>query len=171
MPAIINSAPDCVTHGAGSESARVDDSADFILQNNFQDCAGFGTFMPGSTYGEEGTGAETVYMILTWLGIVVMVAVLVAWVLYENRRLIAAVAGYGGPTSPAGGPRAPARRSGRHGKMINNGSSKRQIEFLPLQTHKKSFELAMLAISILCAIVVLVIVLFTNIGTEFRPTV
>ena len=60
--------------------------------------------MPGSTYGDEGTGAETVYMILTWLGIVVMVAVLVAWVLYENRQLVAAVAGYGGPTSPAGGP-------------------------------------------------------------------
>ena len=28
----------------------------------------------------------------------------------------------------------------------------------------------MLAISILCVIIVLVIVLFTNIGTEFRPT-
>ena len=55
--------------------------------------------------------------------------------------------------------------------MIHNGSSKRQIEFLPLQTHKRSFELAMLALSILCVIVVLVIVLFTNIGTEFRPTV
>jgi hypothetical protein len=55
--------------------------------------------------------------------------------------------------------------------MINNGSSKRQIEFLPLQTHKKSFEMAVVAISILCAIVVLVIVLFTNIGNEFRPTV
>ena len=54
--------------------------------------------------------------------------------------------------------------------MIDSGSSKRQIEFLPLQTHKKSFELAMLALSILCAIVVLVIVLFTNIGNEFRPT-
>jgi hypothetical protein len=54
--------------------------------------------------------------------------------------------------------------------MINNGSSKRQIEFLPLQTHVKGFELAMLAISILCVIVVLVIVLFTNIGNEFRPT-
>jgi hypothetical protein len=54
--------------------------------------------------------------------------------------------------------------------MINNGSNKRQIEFLPLQTHKKSFEYAVLAISILCAIVVLVIVLFTNIGNEFRPT-
>ena len=54
--------------------------------------------------------------------------------------------------------------------MTNNGSSKRQIEFPPLQTHVKSFELAMLAISILCAIIVLVIVLFTNIGTEFRPS-
>jgi hypothetical protein len=54
--------------------------------------------------------------------------------------------------------------------MINNGSGRRQVEFLPLQTHVKGFELAMLAISILCAIVVLVIVLFTNIGTEFRPT-
>ena len=29
----------------------------------------------------------------------------------------------------------------------------------------------MIAISIICAIVVLVIVLFTNIGNEFRPTV
>ena len=54
--------------------------------------------------------------------------------------------------------------------MINNESGKRQVEFLPLQTHVKGFEIAMLAISILCAIVILVIVLFTNIGTEFRPT-
>jgi hypothetical protein len=54
--------------------------------------------------------------------------------------------------------------------MIHNGSSKRQISFLPMQTHVKGFELAVLAISILCAIVILVIVLFTNIGTEFRPT-
>jgi hypothetical protein len=54
--------------------------------------------------------------------------------------------------------------------MINNGSGRKQIEFLPLQTHKKSFEYAVLAISFLCAIVVLVIVLFTNIGNEFRPT-
>jgi hypothetical protein len=54
--------------------------------------------------------------------------------------------------------------------MINNGKRRKQIEFLPLQTHLKSFEYAMLAISILCAIVVLVIVLFTNIGNEFRPS-
>ena len=103
MPGIINSAPDCITHAAGSESARVDDTADFILQNNFQDCAGFGTFMPGSTYGEDGSGAESLYMILTWVGIVVMLVVLVAWVLYENRRLIQAVAEYGGHRAPMSG--------------------------------------------------------------------
>jgi hypothetical protein len=86
MPLIIDSSPSCVTNNEGAEPA--DDSADFILQANYEDCAGFGTFMPGSTYGEEGSGAETAYMILTWLGIVVTVLVLVAWVVYENRRLI-----------------------------------------------------------------------------------
>ena len=55
--------------------------------------------------------------------------------------------------------------------MIDNGSSRHQIEFPPKQTHVKSFEMAMLVISILCAIIVIVIVLFTNIGNEFRPTV
>jgi hypothetical protein len=86
MPAIIDSSPSCVTNNEGAEPA--DDSADFILQANYEECAGFGTFMPGSTYGEEGAGAETAYMILVWLGIVVTVLVLVAWVVYENRRLI-----------------------------------------------------------------------------------
>ena len=47
----------------------------------------------------------------------------------------------------------------------------RQIEFPPQQTHSRTFEMAMLAISILCVIVVLIIVLATNIGDEFRPTV
>jgi hypothetical protein len=51
-----------------------------------------------------------------------------------------------------------------------NGNNRRQIEFPPLQTHSKGFERAMLAISILLAILVLVIVLFTSIGNEFRPT-
>ena|SRR5215217_4900770 len=91
MPAIIDSAPDCVTHVEGAKPA--DDAADFILQANFQDCAGFGTFMPGSTYGDGGTGAATSYMVLTWIGIAVMVIVFVAWVLYENRRLVAFAAG------------------------------------------------------------------------------
>jgi hypothetical protein len=54
--------------------------------------------------------------------------------------------------------------------VIDNGNGKRQIEFAPLQTHVKSFETAMLAISIICMIIVLVIVLFTDIGNGFRPT-
>ena len=48
---------------------------------------------------------------------------------------------------------------------------KRYVDFPPLQTHSKKFEVTMIALSIICMIVVLVIVLFTNIGTEFRPTV
>ena len=54
--------------------------------------------------------------------------------------------------------------------MIDNGSGRKQIRFLPEQTHLRSFEMAMLAISILCVIVVLVIVLATDIGNTFRPT-
>jgi hypothetical protein len=54
--------------------------------------------------------------------------------------------------------------------MIDNGRSRRQIEFPEKQTHVKSFEMAMLAISILCVIIVLVIVLLTNLGNEFRPS-
>ena len=46
-----------------------------------------------------------------------------------------------------------------------------QIEFPPLQTHKKSFEVAMIVISIICVIIVLVILLGTSLGNEFRPTV
>jgi hypothetical protein len=47
----------------------------------------------------------------------------------------------------------------------------RQVEFPPLQTHSKTFERVMLILSIICVIVVLVIVLATDIGNEFRPTV
>jgi hypothetical protein len=47
----------------------------------------------------------------------------------------------------------------------------RYPKFPPLQTHSKKFELVMLGLSIACMIVVLVIILFTNIGTEFRPKV
>lgn len=85
MPAVINSAPDCVTHVEGYSA---DDAADFVIGDNFQDCAGFMTFGPGSTYGPEGVGADTAYMVLTWVGIAFMLFVLIAWTLYENRRLI-----------------------------------------------------------------------------------
>src|SRR4029450_4884166 len=87
MPAIIDSAPDCVQHGPGAPPAS--DSGDFILQEPYKDCAGFMTFGPGSTYGPEGEAANTAYMVLTWIGIAVMVAVLIAWILYENRGLVA----------------------------------------------------------------------------------
>jgi branched-subunit amino acid ABC-type transport system permease component len=48
---------------------------------------------------------------------------------------------------------------------------RRQVEFPPLQTHVKGFELAMIAVSIICIIIVLIVLLATNIGNEFRPTV
>jgi hypothetical protein len=105
MPGIIDSSPSCVVSNEAAEPA--DDSADFILQANYEDCAGFGTFMPGSTYGEDGSGAETAYMILTWLGIVVTLAVLLAWVLYENRQLVGHVARLGRRDPTAGPPPQP----------------------------------------------------------------
>jgi hypothetical protein len=55
--------------------------------------------------------------------------------------------------------------------VVNDGGSRHQIEFPPKQTHVKGFEMALLAISILCVIIVLVVVLFTSIGNEFRPTI
>jgi hypothetical protein len=85
VPAIIDSAPDCIIHINGARPA--DDSADFILQAAYLKCQGIMTFGPGSTYGEDGTGAAGSYMVLTWIGIIVMVAVIVAWVMYEDRRL------------------------------------------------------------------------------------
>jgi hypothetical protein len=47
----------------------------------------------------------------------------------------------------------------------------KQIKFPPKQTHVRGFEMGMLVISIICVVVVLIIVLGTNIGDEFRPTV
>jgi hypothetical protein len=86
MPGIIDSAPECVAHVKGALPA--DDSADFIIQKAYEKCAGIMTFGPGSTYGDGGASANTAYYVLTVIGIVVMIAVLVAWVVYENRRLL-----------------------------------------------------------------------------------
>jgi hypothetical protein len=85
MPAIIDSAPDCIIHISGAKPA--DDSADFILQAAYLKCQGFATFGPGTTYGEGGSSATTAYYVLTWLGIVVTILVIVFWVLAEDRRL------------------------------------------------------------------------------------
>jgi hypothetical protein len=48
---------------------------------------------------------------------------------------------------------------------------RRQLEFPRQQTHSRGFEAFMVGLSILCVIVVVIIVLFTSIGNEFRPTV
>ncbi len=85
MPGIINSAPDCVTNVA---EANADDMADFILQANYQDCAGFMTFGPGSTFGDEGAAAATSYYVLIGIGGVVMVAAFLLWIVAENRELV-----------------------------------------------------------------------------------
>jgi hypothetical protein len=99
MPAIIDSAPDCVISeevdgtNEASVTANGEDSLDFVVGNNYlseeQPCAGFMTFGPGSTYGEEGVGAEGGYMALTWIGIAVMVLALLLWMYFENKRLVA----------------------------------------------------------------------------------
>ena len=90
MPAIIDSAPSCIAHVAGAKPA--DDSADFVLQAAYEKCAGIMTFGPGTTYGDGGTGAATSYYVVTGIGIAFMVVVLVAWVVFENRRLVGHVA-------------------------------------------------------------------------------
>jgi hypothetical protein len=90
MPAIIDSAPSCITHNTGAVPA--DDSSDFILQANYENCAGIMTFGPGTVYGEGGGGANGAYYALTYIGIFVTIAVLIGWIVYENRRLIRYVA-------------------------------------------------------------------------------
>jgi hypothetical protein len=85
MPAIIDSAPDCIQNVSGAQPP--DDAADFIIQKAYENCAGIMTFGPGSTYGDEGAAANTAYYVVTVIGIVVMVAVLIYWVYWENRRL------------------------------------------------------------------------------------
>jgi len=100
MPGVIDSSPSCVVSNEVAEPA--DDSVDFILQANYEDCAGFMTFGPGSTYGDEGAAADTVYYILTVLGIVVTILALLAWVVYENRQLVSHVTRFKA-TGPAGG--------------------------------------------------------------------
>jgi hypothetical protein len=85
VPAIIDSAPDCIVHISGAKPP--DDSADFILQAAYLKCQGIMTFGPGTTYGDGGASASTSYYVLTWIGIIVMIVVIVAWVLYEDRRL------------------------------------------------------------------------------------
>ncbi len=107
MPAIIDSAPNCIQHGGGATPAS--DVADFIVGARYEQCAGFMTFGPGSTYGDGGQAATTAYYTLTWIGIVVTVLVLIGWIVYENRRLIA----YAATRSHGGSEPAASAEAGR----------------------------------------------------------
>jgi hypothetical protein len=93
MPAVIDSSPECVnqTEGYVEDFEGDVDEVDFILQADYADCAGIMTFGPGTVYGESG--AETSYYILTWIGIAFMVVALIAWIVFENRHLLAYAAG------------------------------------------------------------------------------
>ena len=53
----------------------------------FKDCADFFTFGHGSTYGTLASDVNSSYWILTILGILVMLAFLVMWVVMEDRKL------------------------------------------------------------------------------------
>ena len=82
MPGIIDSAPDCVTSVDGAIPA--DDSADFIIQAAYEKCAGHHDLRPGQHLRRGAAPPRRrSYYILTWIGIIVMVAVLVAWVMYR----------------------------------------------------------------------------------------
>ena len=53
MPAIIDSAPDCIVHKEGANRRRL---GRLHLQAATPECQGIMTFGPGSTYGEDGVG-------------------------------------------------------------------------------------------------------------------
>ena len=48
-------------------------------------------------------------------------------------------------------------------------ASGKQIEFPKEQTHVKAFEIGMIVFSLICVVIVLIVVLATDIGNEFRP--
>jgi hypothetical protein len=53
--------------------------------------------------------------------------------------------------------------------MADDRYQTKQVEFPPMRTHSRKFEAALIAVCIACVIIVLVIVLGTSLGDEFRP--
>ena len=101
MPAIIDSAPDCVVSEQvdGTDEASVtangEDSPTARGNNYFSEetpCSGFMTFGPGSM-GKRARAPTAPTWPPTWIGIAVMVVVLIMWMFLENRRLVHYVKG------------------------------------------------------------------------------
>jgi hypothetical protein len=102
----IDTVPGCVQHGVAAADGTV---------KPFEHCAAFYTFASNNTFDAHTTssfwlGASTGTLILVWLGIIVMVASLVAWVVTEDARLLAQArrlrAAQRGPTPPPASPAA-----------------------------------------------------------------
>ena len=149
----------------GREATRVDDSADFILQANYTGLRRDHDLRArhGLRAGRQ-SAANGAYYALTWIGIFVTIAVLVGWVVYENRRLVSYAAG---PRSAVSRAKQPSAAEGANAEM--NG---KQIEFPPKQTHVKVVRVRDARDLIICVIIVLIIVLGTeHRGSKFRPTV
>jgi hypothetical protein len=73
-----DTAPGCIQQGvAGSEG----------VYKPYEKCADYFTFGPGSTFGTATDGVSTSYWILTIIGILVMIAAFVAWVMTEDRKV------------------------------------------------------------------------------------
>jgi lipoprotein signal peptidase len=72
-----NTAPGCV-HDAGPAAGVYDP---------YKNCADFFTFAHGSKYGTLASGVNTTYWIVVVVGIIVMTAAIVAWVVSEDRKL------------------------------------------------------------------------------------
>jgi hypothetical protein len=81
----IDSVPSCVQHGVAAADGTV---------KPYEHCAAFYTFASNQTYDAKTTtefwlGASNGTLLLVALGIIVMVATLVAWVVTEDARLLA----------------------------------------------------------------------------------
>jgi hypothetical protein len=63
--AIIGSAPSCIIHSRGQAGRRL---RRLHPAGGLPECQGIMTFGPGSTYGEDGTGAAGSYMVLRGSG-------------------------------------------------------------------------------------------------------
>jgi hypothetical protein len=72
-----DTAPSCIHHGTPADG----------VYKPYQDCADFFTMGPGSTFGTATDGVSGTYWGLVVIGILVMIAAFVAWVVTEDRKL------------------------------------------------------------------------------------
>ena len=72
-----DTAPSCIHHGTPADG----------IYKPYQDCADFFTMGPGSTFSTATSYVSGTYWGLVIIGILVMIAAFVAWVVTEDRKL------------------------------------------------------------------------------------